>query len=100
MVKKIGEKEAEELKNIHNQYIDKRKQIIKNTSFKAEDVFGDVISKDNFSQVQVTKLNIFFSENIVVCNIKINLNFFKPEKKAKIDYQLSEPSAPPEYSEF
>ena len=32
---------------------------MKNTSFKVEDVFGDVISKDNFSKEQISKLNIF-----------------------------------------
>ena len=32
---------------------------MKITSFKVEDKFGDVISKDNFSQVQITKLNKF-----------------------------------------
>ena len=47
---KIDEKEAEELKKIYIHYIDKRTEIMKNTSFKVEDVFGDVISKDNFSQ--------------------------------------------------
>ena len=57
--KKIGEKEAQELKKVYNQYIDKRKEIMKNTSFKGEDIFDDVISKDNFSQEQITKLNIF-----------------------------------------
>ena len=30
---------------------------MKITSFKVEDVFGDLISKDHFSQEQVTKLN-------------------------------------------
>ena len=30
---------------------------MKNTSFKVENVFGDVISKDDFSQEQTTKLN-------------------------------------------
>ena len=53
--KKIDEREAEELKNIYNHYIDKRSEIMKITSFKVEDVFGDVISKDNFSQEQITK---------------------------------------------
>ena len=57
--KKIDEKEALELRNIYNHYIDKRSEIMKNTSFKVEDVFGDVISKDNFSQGQITKLNNF-----------------------------------------
>ena len=38
------------MKKIYNLYVDKRKDIMKNTQFKVEDVFGDVISKDNFSQ--------------------------------------------------
>ena len=59
--KKIHEKEAEELKKIYNHYLDKRKEIMKNTSFKVEDVFGDVISEDNFSQEQITKLNYFLT---------------------------------------
>ena len=60
--KKIDQKEAEELKNIYNHYIDKRFETLKNTQFKVEDVFGDVISKDNFSQEQITKLNIFLAK--------------------------------------
>ena len=35
---------------------------MKNTSFRVEDVFGDVLSKDNFSQEQITKLNIFLAK--------------------------------------
>ena len=58
--KKIDAKEARELKKIYNHYLDKRKEIIKNTRFKVEDLFGDILSKDNFSQEQITKLNIFF----------------------------------------
>ena len=60
--KKIDEREAQELKKIYNHYIDKRSEIMKNTSFKVEDVFGDVISKDNFNQEQITKLNNFLAE--------------------------------------
>ena len=37
---------------------------MKNTSLKVEDVFGDVISKDNFSQEQITKLNNFLAKII------------------------------------
>ena len=59
--KKIDEKEAQELKKIYNHYIDKRKEVMKNTSFKVDDVFGDVISKDNFSQEQITKFNKFLA---------------------------------------
>ena len=35
---------------------------MKNTSFRVADVFGDVISKDNFSQEQITKLNNFLAK--------------------------------------
>ena len=60
--KKIDEKEAQELKKIYNHCIDKRSEIMKNTQFRVEDVFGDVISKDNFSQEQITKLNNFLAK--------------------------------------
>ena len=62
VVKKSDEKEAEEMKNIYNHYLDKRKEIMKKTHFKVEDVFGDVISKDTFSQEQITKLKIFLAK--------------------------------------
>ena len=57
--KKIDEKEAEELEKIFHLYIDKRGEIMKNTQFKEEDVFGEVISKDIFSQEQISKLKKF-----------------------------------------
>ena len=57
--RKIDEKEAPELKKIYIHYLDNKKEIMKDTQFKVEDVFGDVISKDNFSQEQITKLNNF-----------------------------------------
>ena len=60
--KKIDEKEALELKKICNQYFDKRKEIMKNTSFKVEDVFGDLIGEDTFSQEQITKPNNFLAK--------------------------------------
>ena len=62
--KKIDEKEAQGLKKIYNHYIDERSEIMKNTQYKVEDVFGDVISKDNFSQEQITKLNISLAKII------------------------------------
>ena len=46
--KKSDEKEAMELKKNYDHYIDKRSEIMKNTQFEVEDVFGDVISKDKF----------------------------------------------------
>ena len=60
--KKNDEKEAQEMKKMYNHYIDKRSEIMKNTEFKVEDVFADVISKDNFSQEQITKLNNFLAK--------------------------------------
>ena len=36
---------------------------MKNTQVKVEDVFGDVLSKDNSCQKQINKLNHFFSQN-------------------------------------
>ena len=60
--KKIDQNEAEEHKKIYNHYLDKRNEIMKNTKFKVEDVFGDVISKDNFSQETITKLNNFLAK--------------------------------------
>ena len=35
---------------------------MKNTQFKVEDVFGDVISKDSISPEQITKLNTFLAK--------------------------------------
>ena len=60
--KKIDEKEAMEMKKIYNHYLDKRSEIMKNTSFRVEDVFGDVISKDSISPEQITNLNTFLAK--------------------------------------
>ena len=60
--KKINEKEAEQLKQIYNHYVDKKSEIMKNTQFKVEDIFGDVISKDSISPEQITKLNNFLAK--------------------------------------
>ena len=35
---------------------------MKNTQFRVKDVFGDFISKDNFNQEQITKLNNFLAK--------------------------------------
>ena len=60
--KKNDQKEAEHLKQTYNQYIDKRKDFMKNTQFKVEDVYGDVISRNNLSQEQITKPNNFLAK--------------------------------------
>ena len=60
--KKIDEKESEQLKQIYNHYIDKKSEIMKNTQFKVENIFTDVISKDTISTEQITKLNNFLAK--------------------------------------
>ena len=60
--KKIDEKEALELKKIYSLYLDKRKDIMKNTQFKVEDVSGEKLSEENFSQEQITELNSFLTK--------------------------------------
>ena len=60
IVKKIDEKEALELKKLYNRNLDKTKEILKNTDFKVEDIFGDIINKDTITSEQITKLNKFF----------------------------------------
>ena len=60
--KRVDRRETEELKNIYNQYLDKRKEFITNTRLKVEDIFGDVISKVSISPEEVTKHNNFLSK--------------------------------------
>ena len=62
--KKNYQKEAEEIKKIYSHYLDERKDFMKNTQFKDEDVFGNIISKDILSQEQITKLNYFLAKII------------------------------------
>ena len=57
--KKIDQKEAQKLKKSYNHYLDKRKEIMRNTEFKVEYNFGDNISKDSLSPEQTTKLSKF-----------------------------------------
>ena len=60
--KNINQKEAEELKKIHNPYLDKRKQIMQNTQFKVEHVNGDNINKDDNSKDQIIKVIKFLDK--------------------------------------
>ena len=49
----INQKESEELEKIYNHYIDKREKTMSGNKFEVEDVFGDVINKDNNNQDQI-----------------------------------------------
>ena len=60
--KKIDEKEADQLKQIYNHYVDKKSEMMKNTQFKVEDIFKDVINKDTISLEQIVKLNNFLAK--------------------------------------
>ena len=60
--KVINQKEADQLKQIYNHYIDKKSEIMKNTQFKVEDIFNEVINKDTISQEQIGKLNNFLAK--------------------------------------
>ena len=60
--KKIYQKEAEQLKQIYNHYVDKKSEIMKNTRFRVEDIFNEVINKDTISQEQIVKLNNFLAK--------------------------------------
>ena len=60
--KKIDEKEANQLKQIYNHYVNKKSEIMKNTQFRVEDTISDVFSKDTFSTKQITKLNYFLAK--------------------------------------
>ena len=55
--KKIDKKEAQQLKQFYNHYVDKPTEIMNSTKFKVEDNFGDVISKDSTSPEQINKPN-------------------------------------------
>ena len=67
------------------------------TQFKIEQVFGEFISKDNFSQEQITKLNNFFSQNIMNMNKNVKSVFFKPRQTKNVGHQ---PCAPPREYNF
>ena len=60
--KVINQKEADPLKQIYNHYVDKKSEIMRNTQFKVEDIFNDVINRDTISQEQIVKLNNFLAK--------------------------------------
>ena len=67
---------------------------MENIQFKVQNVFGDGISKDNFSQEQLTKINSFFGQKNVNINFCRKINLYKPKKNKNIDIG---PSAPAYY---
>ena len=59
MVKKIDEKEPQELQKIHNHPLDNRKEKMKNTHLKVEDIVGDVLKIDSISTEKTAELKNF-----------------------------------------
>ena len=97
MVDKKRKKEANELKQIFVQFLDKRKERIKNTQFKADDVFVDILKGSSISPGQTVKPNNFLNQNDVNKNFSIKLYFVKPRKKEKIG---TEAIVPPKFSKI
>ena len=62
MEKKIDEKEGEELKQIYNHYLEKRKDIMKSIKFSVEEVFGKMNMSDTINPEQIQKLNTFLAK--------------------------------------
>ncbi len=62
MDKKIDEKEGEELKQIYNHYLEKRKDIMNSTRFSVEEVFGKMNVSDTINAEQIQKLNTFLAK--------------------------------------
>ena len=83
---KMDEKETQELKNLHNHYVDKGTDITKNTQCKVEDGFVDILNRESSSPEQKTKFNNFFGQNVVKISNSINITLFKPrnEKNEKV----------------
>ena len=60
--KVINQKEADQLKQVYNHYVDKKSEMMINTRFEVEDIFNDVINKDTISQEQIVELNNFLAK--------------------------------------
>ena len=59
MVKKIDDKEPQELQKIHNHPLNNRKEKMKNTHLKVEDVVSDVLKKDSISPEKIAEFKKF-----------------------------------------
>ena len=60
-------KEAQELKKIYYQYLDKRTDNMEKTQFKNEDGFAEILGKDTISLDQILRSKSF-SEQTDECN--------------------------------
>ena len=56
---------------------------MKNTRFQVQVIFGDIINKNTISPEQITKLNIFLTQNGVNIKINFKINLLEPKKVNK-----------------
>ena len=64
MMTKKNEEKGEELKQIYNHYIIKKKDIMKSTKFSVEEVFGKMTVTDTKNPEQIQKLNTLLTKLI------------------------------------
>ena len=60
--RKIDEKESEELKSIYDHYLNKQKEIMNNTKFTVEGVFGKLDHSESKTSEQIQTLNAFLAK--------------------------------------
>ena len=77
----IADKEAQELTKIWNHYFEKWTDTMKNTHFKVEDFFGNILQEKSSSQGRKNELNTFFNQKDSNINFRMKRTSFKPRRK-------------------
>ena len=62
MQKKVDDKKAQESKNSHKHLLHEGIDRMKNTQFKVEDVFGDILGKESNSNKKGTELDFLWAK--------------------------------------
>ena len=75
----------------------KRSEILKNSQFKVEDVFGQFLGKDGISSGHKTKLKKTIKKSDVNNTLNLKKKSFKRRKKEQKDFAQKDP---PEFSKF
>ena len=83
MIKNSDDKEAQDLKNIYNHVLDKSKEIMKNTQFKVETLFGYILGKESISSEQITELNNFLAKKTYIVKL-VSIYFYSNLEKRKL----------------
>ena len=60
--KNFDEKESEELKSSYIHYITKKKEVMENTKFTVDDIFGKLDLSENISREQIQTSNAFLAK--------------------------------------